>query len=155
MLYEVLNRSPHPRTVVHRQTRNVGDLSADTADGQLGVATHQTQKSLGTAVAGQQRRCDDDAVSAFGPNHLEDRVVRGTPAQWFVESPAEDHEQVQIEGRGPVREFVLDLGGVPTREEIHVVEQHRNGLAAWLTRIGGWIQNGRLPKHNRAGPGKA
>ena len=67
VVHEVLDGSAHPHAVVHRQTRNVGDLSADAADGQLGVAANQAQKSLWTAEAGQQRRENDDAVSAFGP----------------------------------------------------------------------------------------
>jgi len=126
VLYEVLNRSPHPRTGRPPSDSDVGDLSADTADGHWS-SDAQTQKSLGTAVAGQQRRCDDDAVSAFGPI-ISKIALCGTPAPVVRRVPAEDHEQVQIEGRGPVRECVLDLGGLPHREEIHVVEQHRNGL---------------------------
>jgi hypothetical protein len=73
----------------------------------------------------------------------------------LFQSSTEDHEQVQIERAGLGGECVLDLGGVPSAEEVHVVEQDRDGLAARLGKTGGYIQGGRLPRRQYALPGQA
>jgi len=48
----------------------------------------------------------------------------------LIKTSSEDHQQVQVEGSRPAGQRVLDLCAVPTRKEVHVVEQDRNGLAA-------------------------
>ena len=139
--YQVLDRRTHAHAVVDRQTWDVGDLGTDATDRQWGIATNQPHESFETAETGQQRGQNDHPVGALGTNQIEDRVMRCTPAVGFVESAPKDHEQVQIQGGGLTGKGVLDLRAVPTCEEVHVINQNRNGLAAALTVAGGGIQD--------------